>query len=106
MIGPSYSFVMPINSIEEYNDFVTHFPLSPLLRLSSTSTSLSSGDSDSSVQPDEENKTVKMLKRKWRTLVDGKIRSRGYKRINWDGDVMLTQMTDKKSARQNGGEQH
>ncbi|KAH8125589.1 hypothetical protein ACSS6W_001334 [Trichoderma asperelloides] len=78
MIEPSYSFILPITNAEEYNDFVTHFPLSPLLKLSPTSTSLVTQDGESAVQPDDEKKTVKMLRRKWRTLVDGKIRSRGY----------------------------
>ncbi|KAL7924275.1 hypothetical protein ACQKWADRAFT_287862 [Trichoderma austrokoningii] len=78
MIGPSHSFVLPFPSAEEYNDFVTHFPLSPLLRLSTTSTSLSSGQLN---DDDEKNKTAKMLKRKWRTLVDARKCSRGYKLI-------------------------
>lgn len=81
MIGPSYSFVMPIPTAEEYNDFITHFPLSPLLKLSTTSISLLSRDSENTEQSDDGHTTVKMLRRKWRTLVDGKIRSRGYKLI-------------------------
>ncbi|KAL7895250.1 hypothetical protein HDV64DRAFT_271172 [Trichoderma sp. TUCIM 5745] len=88
MIGPSPSFVLPFPSAEEYNDFVTHFPLSPLLRLSTTSTSLSSRDGERIERPEYENKTARMLRRKWRTLVDGKKRSRGYKLIG--GDAMET----------------
>jgi hypothetical protein len=70
---------MPFPSAEEYNDFVTHFPLSPLLRLSTTSPNLLSRHRDGAERSEDENKTAKMLKRKWRTLVDGKKRARGYK---------------------------
>lgn len=85
MLGPSYSFVLPFPSADEYNDFVTNFPLSPLLRLSTTSTSLSSQDGESTEQPEDGNKTAKMLRRKWRMLVDGRKRSRGYKLIGDEG---------------------
>lgn len=81
MIGPSHSFVTPFPSAEGYNDFITHFPLSPLLRLSTTSTSLLSRDGERAEQPDDEKKTGKTLRRRWRTFVDGKKRSRGYKPI-------------------------
>lgn len=96
MLGPSPSFVLPFPSAEDYNDFVTHFPLSPLLRLSTTSTSLSSRDGESAERPEDENKTGKMLRKKWRMLVDGRKRSRGYKFIEGgdaldmnDGDIEL-----------------
>ncbi|UKZ59654.1 uncharacterized protein TrAtP1_000954 [Trichoderma atroviride] len=85
MLAPSYSFVLPFPSADEYNDFVTHFPLSPLLRLSTTSTSLSSRDSERTERPGDESKTAKMLRRKWQTLIDGRKRSRGYKLIGDEG---------------------
>ncbi|KAK1244842.1 hypothetical protein MKX08_004471 [Trichoderma sp. CBMAI-0020] len=85
MLAPSYSLVLPFPSADEYNDFVTHFPLSPLLRLSTTSMSLSSRDGERTERPETENKTAKMLRRKWRSLIDGRKRSRGYQLIGDEG---------------------
>lgn len=53
--------------------------------------SLSSRDGESAERPEDESKTGKMLRKKWRTLVDGRKRSRGYKLID-GGDAL--DMTD------------